>query len=118
YQCHIGLLKSYRYFMIYRDMIPLHLTSESLLGRVTNIQLLQIQSKYGLDCNPVISWPLDSIINRTNITFLEGLLTLCKKYNFSYSVPDIYRNVILGENTPIRAILNQQTYSCLKNFVV
>src|SRR5947209_13551637 len=27
YQCHIGLLKSYRYFMTYRDMIPLHLTS-------------------------------------------------------------------------------------------
>src|SRR2546429_6131308 len=27
YQCHIGLLKSYRYFMIYHDMIPLHLTS-------------------------------------------------------------------------------------------
>src|SRR5947207_12811270 len=28
YQCHIGLLKSYRYFMTYRDMIPLHLTSD------------------------------------------------------------------------------------------
>ena len=27
YQCHIGLLKSYRYFITYRDMIPLHLTS-------------------------------------------------------------------------------------------
>src|SRR5881275_174704 len=24
YRCHIGLLKSYRYFMTYRDMIPLH----------------------------------------------------------------------------------------------
>ena len=28
YQCHIRLLKSYRYFMTYRDMIPLHLTSD------------------------------------------------------------------------------------------
>ena len=27
YQCHIGLLKSCRYFMTYRDMISLHLTS-------------------------------------------------------------------------------------------
>src|SRR5436189_3128559 len=53
-----------------------------LLGKVTNIRLLQIQSKYGLDCNPVISWPLDSIINRTNITFLKGLLTLCKSIIF------------------------------------
>src|SRR5205823_8379316 len=94
------------------------LNHQSLLGKVTNIRLLQIQSKYGLDCNPVISWPLDSIINRTNITFLEGLLTLCKKHNFSYSVPDTYRNVILGGNTPIRNILNQQTYSRLKNFLV
>src|SRR5204863_203762 len=83
-----------------------------------NIRLLQIQSKYGLDCNPVISWPLDFIVNRTNITFLEGLLTLCKKHNCSYSVPEIYRNVILGGNMPIRAILNQQTYSRLKNFLV
>src|SRR5436189_3812523 len=71
-----------------------------LLGKVTNIRLLQIQSKYGLDCNPVISWPLDSIVNRTNITFLEGLLTLCKKHNFSYSVSEIYHNVVLGGNTP------------------
>src|SRR5205085_10429739 len=30
YQCHIRLLKSYRYFMTYCDMIPLHLTSTSL----------------------------------------------------------------------------------------
>ena len=58
------------------------LNHQSLLGKVTNIRLLQIQSKYGLDCNPVISWPLDSIANRANITFLEGLLTLCKKHNF------------------------------------
>src|SRR3989440_8545291 len=94
------------------------LNHQSLLGKVTNIRLLQIQSKYGLDCNPVISWPLDSIVNRTNVTFLEGLLTLCKKHNFSYSVPEIYRNVILGGNMPIRAILNQQTYSRLNNFLV
>ena len=85
---------------------------------MTNIRLLQIQSNYGLDCNPVIFWPLDSIINCTNITFLEGLLTLCKKHNFFYSVPDTYRNVILGGNTPIRDILNQQIYSHLKNFLV
>ncbi len=32
YQCHIGLLKSYRYFMTYRDMIPLHLTSAKSFG--------------------------------------------------------------------------------------
>src|SRR5207245_863250 len=47
------------------------LNHQSLLEKVTNIRLLQIQSKYGLDCNPVISWPLDYIINCTNITFLK-----------------------------------------------
>ena len=118
-----------RWIYNYRDLYGIQLQAkpsnflialnhQSLLGRMTNIRLLQIQSKYGLDCNPVISWPLDSIINRTNITFLEGLLSLCKKHNFSYSVPDTYRNAILGENMPIRSILNQQTYSRLKNFLV
>src|SRR5437868_15262875 len=116
-----------RWIYNYRDLYGVQLQAklsnflialdhQSLLGRVTNIQLLQIQSKYGLDCNPVISWPLDSIINCTNITFLEGLLALCNKHNFSYSVSDTYRNVILGGNIPLRDILNQQTYNRLKTF--
>src|SRR4051812_1690288 len=43
---------------------------------------------------------------------------LYKKHDFSYSVPNSYRNIILGGYTPIRDILNQQTYSRLKNFLV
>ena len=94
------------------------LNHQSLLGKVTNIRLLQIQFNYGLDCNPVIFWPLDSLINRNNITFFEGLLTLCKKHNFSYSVSESQQNVNLGGNTFLRTIFKQQTYSYLKNFLV
>src|ERR1043166_7881816 len=94
------------------------LNHKSLLGRVTYIRLLQIQSKYNLDCNPVVSWPLDFLANRLIVTFLEGLLTLCKKQSFSYSVPNSQLNVILGGHTPIRSILNQQLFSRLKNFLV
>src|SRR2546429_344444 len=43
YQCHIGLLKSYRYFMTYRDMIPLHLTSGLTLEN--NLEPKRIKAK-------------------------------------------------------------------------
>ena len=121
--------------MLFRSMIPnrdlygiqlqaklsnflIALNHQSLLGIITNIRLLQIQSQYSLDCNLVISWPLDSIANCINVTFLEGLLSLCKKHSFSYSVPDNQRNIILGGHTPLRSILKQEIYARLKNFLV
>ena len=39
YRCHIGLLKSYRYFMTYRDMISLHLTSGWKLVKFCIVQI-------------------------------------------------------------------------------
>src|SRR5438128_12553535 len=74
------------------------LNHQSLLGKVTNIRLLQIQSIYSLDCNPVISCPLVFILNCTHITFLDGLLTLCNKNNFSYSLTATYLDIILAVN--------------------
>ena len=47
YRCHIGLLKSYRYFMTYRDMIPLHLTSEKRSPTASNSYMLR--TPQGLD---------------------------------------------------------------------
>ena len=93
------------------------LNHQSLLGIVTNIRLLQIQSQYSLDCNPIISWPLDSLANRPKVTFLESLLTLCKLHGFSYSVPESLKNTIQGGHTPLRSILNQQTFTSLKSFL-
>ena len=117
-----------RWIYNYRDLYGIQLQAKlsnflialnhkSLLGQVTYIRLLQIQSKYNLDRNPVVSWPLDFLANRHNVTFLEGLLTLCKKHSLSYSVPDSQLNVILGGHTPIRSIVNQQVFTRLKNFL-
>ena len=82
------------------------LNHRSLLSTVTNIRLLQIQSLYNLSCNPIISWPFDYLQNRSNITFLDSLLTLCKVHNFSYSVPNCFLNKINGGHTPIHDIID------------
>src|SRR5436190_4356549 len=81
------------------------INDKNLLGRLTNIRLLQLQSREFLHVSPLLFWPHRKIKAQHQKSFFHSLLTLCFRNNFSFDVSLDKRNQILGGIKDLRSIL-------------
>ena len=87
-----------------------------LLGKITHLRLLQLQTASGLANTPLNSWPVDSLLS-TFKYYLPALLTLAKQHGFGFIPTPRSSNPIGGGFTPISSVTTTSQYRKLLPFL-
>ena len=97
----------------YRDLYEVQLQSkitnffiqindQNLMGQLTNLRLLTIQSKECLHVTPLLFWPLEKLNNKQKKSFFYSMLHLLKTHHFAVDSHISNNNKILDGKTNIR----------------
>jgi hypothetical protein len=83
----------------------IQINSNNLLGEITNLRLLQLQTKEWLQFSPLYLWPYESVSVKHYKCFVISMLSLCSENRISFDVNINKRNEILGGTIPISSLL-------------
>jgi hypothetical protein len=79
----------------------------SLLGRITRIKSLHLQTVEWLPASPLSNWPHD-YVGRFRHNLLAATLSIMKTHQFAFSSRNIDNNLIVGGSFPIVDILGSK----------